>query len=29
IESLIQSLKLSFGNDKYSEYIRLLKEEVQ
>lgn len=29
IESLIQSLKLSFGNNKDSEYIRLLKEEVQ
>lgn len=29
IESLIQSLKLSFGNEKDSEYIRLLKEEVQ
>ncbi|MDU3349354.1 MAG: ribosomal-processing cysteine protease Prp [Clostridium sp.] len=29
IESLIQSLKLSFGNKKDSEYIRMLKEEVQ
>lgn len=29
IESLIKSLKLTFGNDKDSEYIRLLKEEVQ
>ncbi|MCR1951839.1 MULTISPECIES: ribosomal-processing cysteine protease Prp [Clostridium] len=29
IESLIQSLKLSFGNEKDSEYIRMLKEEVQ
>ena len=29
IESLIESLKLTFGNNKDSEYIRLLKEEVQ
>lgn len=29
IESLIESLKLTFGNKKDSEYIRLLKEEVQ
>ncbi|WP_195262690.1 ribosomal-processing cysteine protease Prp [Clostridium sp. 1001275B_160808_H3] len=29
IESLIQSLKLSLGNEKDSEYIRMLKEEVQ
>ena len=29
IESLIKSLKITFGNNKDSEYIRLLKEEVQ
>lgn len=29
IESLMESLKLTFGNKKDSEYIRLLKEEVQ
>jgi uncharacterized protein len=29
IESLIESLKLTFGSKKDSEYIRLLKEEVQ
>ncbi|MDU5108812.1 MAG: ribosomal-processing cysteine protease Prp [Clostridium sp.] len=29
IESLMQSLKLSFGSKKDSEYIRLLEEEVQ
>ncbi|WP_294187449.1 ribosomal-processing cysteine protease Prp [uncultured Clostridium sp.] len=29
IESLIKSIKLTFGNNKDSEYIRLLKEEVQ
>ncbi|MDU5106290.1 MULTISPECIES: ribosomal-processing cysteine protease Prp [unclassified Clostridium] len=28
IESLMESLKLQFGNNKYSEYIRLFKEEV-
>ncbi len=29
IESLMESIKLTFGNNKDSEYIRLLKEEVQ
>ena len=29
IESLMESLKLTFGSKKDSEYIRLLKEEVQ
>ncbi len=29
IESLIESIKLTLGNNKDSEYIRLLKEEVQ
>ncbi|MBQ6819781.1 MAG: ribosomal-processing cysteine protease Prp [Clostridium sp.] len=29
IESLVQSLKVTFRNNKDSEYIRLLKEEVQ
>ena len=29
IESLIKSLELTLGNNKDSEYIRLLKEEVQ
>lgn len=29
IESLIESLKITFGNNKDSEYIRLVKEEVQ
>ena len=29
IESLIESIKLTFGSKKDSEYIRLLKEEVQ
>lgn len=29
IESLMQSLKISFGNKTDSEYIRLLEEEVQ
>lgn len=29
IESLMESIKLTFGNKKDSEYIRLLKEEVQ
>ena len=29
IESLIESLKLTFGSKKDSEYIRLLKKEVQ
>ena len=29
IESLIKSLKITFGSNKDSEYIRLLKEEVQ
>ena len=29
IESLIKSLKITFGNNNDSEYIRLLKEEVQ
>lgn len=29
IESLIKSLELTFGNNKDSEYIRLLKKEVQ
>ena len=28
IESLMESLKLQFGNNKYSDYIRLFKEEV-
>ncbi|MCF0147528.1 MAG: ribosomal-processing cysteine protease Prp [Clostridium sp.] len=28
IESLMESIKLQFGNNKYSEYIRLFKEEV-
>lgn len=29
VESLVESIKLSFGNEKDSEYIRLKKEEVQ
>jgi len=29
LESLIESIKLSFGNEKGSEYIRFKKEEVQ
>lgn len=29
IESLMESIKLTLGNNKDSEYIRLLKEEVQ
>lgn len=29
IESLIQSINLSFGNDRECEYIKFLKEEVQ
>lgn len=29
LESLVESIKLSFGNEKDSEYIRFKKEEVQ